>query len=157
MGADGDTNELGGPEAEPTPDERPALTPVPGQQEVVDPDGGVAGCDRSYPDLCVPPPPPDLDCGYVDDQGFRHITVLPPDPRRTSTATTMAWPVKVVSWAYLVDHFVHEVEGQRAAVRSDIDDLPRRHRSAQPVEALRIGLGVADDEAFANQYTIRPS
>ena len=34
----------------------------------------------AYPDLCIPPPPPDLDCRYVYDQGFRHITVLPPDP-----------------------------------------------------------------------------
>jgi hypothetical protein len=68
----------------------------------------------------------------------------------------MAWPVKVVSWAYLVDHFVHEVEGQRAAVRSDIDDLLHRHRSAQPVEALRIGPGVAGDEAFKKPSAIHP-
>jgi micrococcal nuclease len=78
--ADGDTNELGGAETEPTPDERSTLTPAPKQTEVIDPAGGGAGCDPSYPDLCVPPPPPDLDCGYVYDQGFRHITVLPPDP-----------------------------------------------------------------------------
>jgi micrococcal nuclease len=42
--------------------------------------GDVTGCDPAYPDLCIPPPPPDLDCDYVYDQGFRHITVLPPDP-----------------------------------------------------------------------------
>ena len=36
-------------------------------------------CDPSYPDFCIPPPPPDLDCGHVDpfNLGFR---VLPPDP-----------------------------------------------------------------------------
>jgi micrococcal nuclease len=82
--ADGDTNELGGAETEPTPGEQPPLTPVvkqtPQQTEVVDPAGGGAGCDPSYPDLCIPPPPPDLDCDYVYDQGFSHITVLPPDP-----------------------------------------------------------------------------
>jgi micrococcal nuclease len=78
--AKGDTNELGGVETEPTPDEQPPLTPVPQQTEVADPAGGAAGCDLSYPDLCVPPPPPDLDCRYVYDQGFRHIVVLPPDP-----------------------------------------------------------------------------
>jgi micrococcal nuclease len=78
--ADGDTNELGGAETEPTPGERSPRTPVPQQTEVADPAGDVAGCDPSYPDLCVPSPPPDLDCSYVYDQGFGHITVLPPDP-----------------------------------------------------------------------------
>ena len=36
-------------------------------------------CDPSYPDFCIPPPPPDLDCRHVDpfNFGFR---VLPPDP-----------------------------------------------------------------------------
>jgi micrococcal nuclease len=53
--------------------------PVPKQTEGADRAGGVAGCDPTYPDLCIPPPP-DLDCRYVYDQGFRHITVLPPEP-----------------------------------------------------------------------------
>jgi micrococcal nuclease len=78
--AKGDTNELGGTAAELTPGERHPGTPVPEQTEVVDPAGGVAGCDPAYPDLCIPPPPPDLDCNYVYDQGFKHIMVLPPDP-----------------------------------------------------------------------------
>jgi micrococcal nuclease len=78
--ADGDTNELGGTEAAPTPGEQQPRTPVPKQTEVVDAAGGAAGCDPAYPDLCIPSPPPDLDCRYVYDQGFRHITVLPPDP-----------------------------------------------------------------------------
>ena len=34
-------------------------------------------CDPAYPDACIPPPPPDLDCG---DISFRHFTVEPPDP-----------------------------------------------------------------------------
>jgi hypothetical protein len=34
-------------------------------------------CDRSYPDFCIPPPPPDLDCDDVNGSDF---TVLPPDP-----------------------------------------------------------------------------
>src|SRR5688500_1740536 len=50
---EGDTNELGGAEAEPTSDERPLLTPVPQQTEAAAPAGGVAGCDPSYPDLCI--------------------------------------------------------------------------------------------------------
>ena len=34
-------------------------------------------CHPSYPDVCIPPPPPDLDCGDISHRGFR---VLPPDP-----------------------------------------------------------------------------
>jgi micrococcal nuclease len=41
--------------------------------------GGVPGCDPSYPDVCIAPSPPDLDCGDIP---FRRFTVLPPDPHR---------------------------------------------------------------------------
>ncbi|MGA9159879.1 MAG: thermonuclease family protein [Actinomycetota bacterium] len=34
-------------------------------------------CDPAYPDGCIPPPPPDLDCSDIDRRRF---TVLPPDP-----------------------------------------------------------------------------
>ena len=34
-------------------------------------------CDPSYPDLCIPPPPPDLGC---DDVSASNFEVLPPDP-----------------------------------------------------------------------------
>jgi hypothetical protein len=36
-------------------------------------------CDPAYPDenVCIPPPPPDLDCGEIE---YRNFTVLPPDP-----------------------------------------------------------------------------
>src|SRR5215207_7216073 len=78
--AEGDTNELGGTEAAPTSGEQPSLMPVPKQTEVIDSPRGGAGCDPAYPDLCIPPAPPDRHCRYVYDQGFRHITVLPPDP-----------------------------------------------------------------------------
>lgn len=36
-------------------------------------------CHASYPDFCIPPPPPDLDCGDISRKRF---TVLPPDPNR---------------------------------------------------------------------------
>src|SRR3954453_3723061 len=36
-----------------------------------------ANCDASYPTACIPPPPPDLDCGDIPDKNF---TVLQPDP-----------------------------------------------------------------------------
>lgn len=44
--------------------------------------GGVSsearsGCDPSYPDICVSPPPPDLDCGDLSKKNFK---VLRPDP-----------------------------------------------------------------------------
>jgi micrococcal nuclease len=34
-------------------------------------------CDPSYPDVCIPPYPPDLDCGEIQ---FKRFRVLPPDP-----------------------------------------------------------------------------
>jgi micrococcal nuclease len=40
------------------------------------PVGLVATCSAAYPDRCIPPPPPDLDCA---DIGHR-VRVLPPDP-----------------------------------------------------------------------------
>ncbi len=36
-------------------------------------------CDLAYPDVCIPPPPPDLQCA---DVSFRNFRVLPPDPHR---------------------------------------------------------------------------
>lgn len=36
-------------------------------------------CDPSYPTVCIPSPPPDLDCGEIT---FRRFTVKPPDPHR---------------------------------------------------------------------------
>ena len=41
---------------------------------------GKAGrCDPAYPTVCIPPPPPDLDC---KDIPYRNFKVLPPDPHR---------------------------------------------------------------------------
>ena len=36
-------------------------------------------CDAAYPTVCIPPPPPDLDCKDVPYKGFK---VLAPDPHR---------------------------------------------------------------------------
>jgi hypothetical protein len=30
----------------------------------------VSSCDSSYPNLCIPPPPPDLDCKDVKESNF---------------------------------------------------------------------------------------
>jgi micrococcal nuclease len=35
------------------------------------------GCDPSYPTVCIPPPPPDLDCPQIS---FRNFVVRAPDP-----------------------------------------------------------------------------
>ncbi len=34
-------------------------------------------CADAYPDVCIPPPPPNLNCGDIE---YRDIRVLPPDP-----------------------------------------------------------------------------
>jgi endonuclease YncB( thermonuclease family) len=39
--------------------------------------GGSRSCDPAYPDFCIPPPPPDLDCA---DVGRTRFTVRSPDP-----------------------------------------------------------------------------
>lgn len=39
--------------------------------------GGGGGCDPSYPDFCIPPPPPDLDCADINAKNF---TVIGDDP-----------------------------------------------------------------------------
>jgi micrococcal nuclease len=36
-------------------------------------------CDPAYPDFCIAPPPPDLDC---PDVGRKNFTVRPPDPHK---------------------------------------------------------------------------
>jgi hypothetical protein len=77
--AEGDTNELSGDQGSGgNAREQPAPEPVPTQVIIVDPSSAL-GCDPSYPDpgVCIPPLPPDLDCGQI---GARRFTVLPPDP-----------------------------------------------------------------------------
>ncbi|HEX6031520.1 MAG TPA: hypothetical protein VFY90_08805, partial [Tepidiformaceae bacterium] len=36
-------------------------------------------CDPSYPGVCIPPPPPDLDCSDIP---YRRFTVVGADPHR---------------------------------------------------------------------------
>ena len=40
-------------------------------------EGSEGECDDAYPDVCIPPPPPDLNCGDIEHRDFR---VLSPDP-----------------------------------------------------------------------------
>jgi Protein of unknown function (DUF1524) len=53
-------------------------TPAPGGTPTPLP-STAAGCDPAYPTVCIPPPPPDLDCGDIP---YRNFKVLPPDPHR---------------------------------------------------------------------------
>lgn len=39
--------------------------------------GPGGNCSSAYPDVCIPPPPPDLDCPQISHRSFR---VLPADP-----------------------------------------------------------------------------
>ncbi len=50
-----------------------------GHLDVISQTGGspAGNCDPAYPDFCIPPPPPDLDC---PDIGVHNFTALPPDP-----------------------------------------------------------------------------
>jgi micrococcal nuclease len=81
---EGDTNELtgnqgnnAGPGAEANPIETAPERP-PEQVVITDP-ASAFGCEPSYPDVCIPPSPPDLDCG---DVAYGDFTVYPPDPHR---------------------------------------------------------------------------
>ncbi len=55
--------------------------PSPGPTSVPTPfaSSGSGACDPAYPTVCIPPPPPDLDCGEIT---FRNFVVLAPDPHR---------------------------------------------------------------------------
>jgi hypothetical protein len=59
-----------------------AITLVIGDEPVVnepDPNPDPESCDPSYPTVCIPPPPPDLNCADIE---FRNFVVLQPDPHR---------------------------------------------------------------------------
>jgi micrococcal nuclease len=56
----------------------PAPSPAPAPAPQPAPPAARGDCDPSYPDYCIPPNSPDLDCGDIR----RSLTVLPPDPHR---------------------------------------------------------------------------
>jgi competence protein ComEC len=65
------------------PPPAPVPAPPPPAPEPAPPAPAAGTCDPSYPDVCIPPPPPDLDCPQVPHRDFR---VLPPDPHRFDAA-----------------------------------------------------------------------
>lgn len=64
----GDTDQAAAPGGQ------PASQPVPPTQP-----SASGPCDPSYPDVCIPPAPPDLDCGQIS---FRRFRVVGADPHR---------------------------------------------------------------------------
>ncbi|HIK19272.1 MAG TPA: excalibur calcium-binding domain-containing protein [Leptolyngbyaceae cyanobacterium M33_DOE_097] len=46
---------------------------------VMAPASSQSNCDRAYPNVCIPSPPPDLNC---KDVSYRNFKVLQPDPHR---------------------------------------------------------------------------
>lgn len=67
--------------APPAPTVRSVIpTPLPSSRPTSRPTAAPRGnCDPSYPSVCIPPAPPDLDCGDIP---HRRFAVLPPDPHR---------------------------------------------------------------------------
>jgi hypothetical protein len=65
----------GDQESAPEPTDDEPSRPQPAAAE--DPAPSREDCDRSYPDFCIPPPPPDLDCKDVD--GPKPFRVRRPD------------------------------------------------------------------------------
>ena len=65
--------ELSGATPEPTSPRSTVATPPTSAS------AGREGCDPSYPTVCIPPSPPDLDCADITHRSF---PVLPPDPHR---------------------------------------------------------------------------
>src|SRR3990172_3451423 len=62
----------------------PLVAPEPTQPPVVQPEpteppASTGNCAPSSPTVCIPSPPPDLDCPQIT---FRQFTVRPPDPHR---------------------------------------------------------------------------
>jgi len=53
------------------------LIPEPFERMVPQPVPSENSCDPSYPDVCIPVYPPDLDCGEIQ---FANFKVLSPDP-----------------------------------------------------------------------------
>ncbi len=56
-----------------------APTPAPTQPPAPTEPARPSNCDPSYPTVCIPPPPPDLDCGEIP---YRRFPVVGADPHR---------------------------------------------------------------------------
>jgi len=68
-------------ESQPAPPPAPAAPPAPAPQPKPEAKPA-ADCHPSYPDFCIPPAPPDLDCTSPLLAGRKNFTVRQPDPHR---------------------------------------------------------------------------
>jgi endonuclease YncB( thermonuclease family) len=57
----------------------PTTVPRPAPTQPYPPPAPPGNCSPAYPTVCIPPPPPDLDCRQIP---FRRFQVLPPDPHK---------------------------------------------------------------------------
>jgi micrococcal nuclease len=62
-----------------TPTPEPTADPVVATTEILAAEAPAGHCDPSYPGVCLPPAPPDLDC---PDIASRRFQVVPPDSHR---------------------------------------------------------------------------
>jgi len=56
--------------------EKPTIipaSPIQEEQESVSVSSTQENCDESYPDVCIPPYPPDLDCGEIGYSNFKVV------------------------------------------------------------------------------------
>ncbi|HEX8769506.1 MAG TPA: hypothetical protein VF711_01915 [Acidimicrobiales bacterium] len=60
------------------PTDEPIDEPV--DEPIDEPIDEPTDCDPSYPDLCIPPQPPDLNCDSSSMEGLTDFVVLEPDP-----------------------------------------------------------------------------
>jgi hypothetical protein len=68
---------LPSPSVAPSPSPSPSPSPPPPSPSPTP--SPRANCDPAYPTVCIPSPPPDLDC---KDIPYKNFKVLPPDPHR---------------------------------------------------------------------------
>ena len=61
----------------PTNTTKPTNTPEPTNTPKPTATRDPSACHPSYPTVCIPPPPPDLNCSDIP---YRNFKVLPPDP-----------------------------------------------------------------------------
>lgn len=66
-----------------TPTPQPTDTPQPTTTNTPIPTPTKGNCDSHYPTVCIPPPPPDLDCSDIP---YRSFTVLQPDPHTATVS-----------------------------------------------------------------------
>jgi hypothetical protein len=115
-----------------------------------------AKCASSYPDVCIPPPPPDLDCDDIRYRNFRVLWNVPdPDPhhfdsnrdgigcqtspneRRLSGSSRRGGTIELGSTVYPARHLC------------GVDSDRRARRSTAPRDGLRLRLNEFDPRCGA--------